>query len=915
VKIRGWLLTLLVFLLWVFPRIARWYTEWLWFGEVRYRSVFWVPIISSLIVGVAAALSVFLILFLDMRPLLRLRTMPRVIDLQSAGGRVYRRVASRLTPMRLGVLAAAIVSVFAGWGAAGSWLVFQAFLNKASFGVRDPVFGQDIGFYIFTLPAVQAVYDWMFAWLFVALLIAAAGYYLDLAPLAMRGVWAIPRGVRVHLAVLTGLLLLLKAAGFWLQAYGLLYSPHGALFGAGYTDLYATLPALRALTVLSVISGILMLAAPRMRSFRPAVGALILLVSVWIAGTGIYPSLVRQWQVAPNELNKEYPYIRSSIEATLHAYNLDEAQEKEFPATVSLSPALVQTNRPVLDNVRLWDYRPLLQTYAQLQSLRLYYTFVNVGIDRYQIGGREQQVMLSARELDIGRLPSRTWVNDHLVYTHGYGLVMSPVNKISAEGLPEFYIKDIPPQSPIGLAVTRPELYYSMLASPYVIVNTRTKQELDYARGDENVYTTYSGTGGVRLSAPLAKLAFASRFGAMALVLSNDVTSQSRVMFHRRVTERVAHIAPFLTFDRDPYLVLAEGRLFWVVDAYTTSGQYPYSRPVGDLNYIRNSVKAVVDAYNGTTWLYVVDPADPLVRVYSRIFPGVFRPFAEMPPALVAHLRYPVDLFTIQTEVYATFHMKDPRVFYNREDMWAVPNELFGDTPRPVEPYYVNLRLDPAQSLEFALILPLTPSGKDNMVAWMAGRSDVPNYGRMLVYRFPKDRTVFGPMQIEARINQDPVISSQLTLWNQQGSKVVRGNLLVIPIADALLYIEPLYLQAEGSALPELKRVIVAYGTQIAMEPSLDEALGRIFGTLPPAPGVPSGPAVSVPTFPGTAAAPQSGASESSRARTAALVAEASLHYQRAQAALRSGDFATYGREIDALGRTLTELRQVTGAR
>jgi uncharacterized membrane protein (UPF0182 family) len=855
---------------------------------------------------------VFLILFLNIRPLLRLRTMPRIIDLRSAGGRVYRRVVSRLTPMRLGALAVAVVSVFAGWGASGSWLVFQAFLNKASFGVRDPVFGQDVGFYVFILPAVQAVYGWLFLWVFIALLIAAAGYYVDLAPLAMRGVWAIPRGVRVHVAILTGILLLLKAVGFWLETYGLLYSPHGALFGAGYADIHATLPALRALIVLSVISGILMLAAPRMRSFRPAVGALVVLIAVWIGGIGLYPSFVRQVQVAPNELNKEYPYIRSSIEATLQAYNLDAAQEKEFPATVSLTPALVQANRTVLDNVRLWDYRPLLKTYTQLQSLRLYYTFTNVGIDRYQIGGHEQQVMLSARELEISRLPSRTWVNDHLVFTHGYGLVMNPVNQISAEGLPEFYIKDIPPQSPIGLTVTRPELYYSMLASTYVIVNTRTKQELDYARGDETVYTTYGGTGGVRLSAPLAKMAFAARFGAMALLLSADVTSQSRVMFHRRVTERVAHIAPFLTLDRDPYLVLADGRLYWIVDAYTTSGQYPYSRPVGDLNYIRNSVKAVVDAYNGTTSLYVVDPTDPLAQTYGRIFPGLFRPFAEMPPALVAHLRYPVDLFTIQAEVYATFHMKDPRVFYNREDMWAVPNELFGGTPQPVEPYYVNLRLDPARGEEFTLILPLTPSGKDNMVAWMGGRSDVPNYGRLLVYRFPKDRTVFGPMQIEARINQDPVISSQLTLWNQQGSQVIRGNLLVVPIADALLYIEPLYLQAEGSALPELKRVIVAYGARIAMEPSLDEALGRIFGTLPP---VPPGPAVSVApsASPGTAATPSSGASEPARDRTAALVAEASLHCQRAQAALRAGDFATYGREIDALGRALSELRRVTG--
>ncbi len=914
-KIRRALLVLLILLLLIFPRFARWYTEWLWFGEVGYRSVFWVPIVSSMIVGVAASLSVFVILFLNVRPLLRLRTVPRMIELRSGGGRVYRQVVRRLTPARLVALAVAIVSVLAGWGAAGSWLTFQAFLHRVPFGIREPVFGRDVGFYVFTLPAVQAGYEWLFLWVFVALLVAATGYYLDLAPLAMRGVWAVPRGVRVHLAVLTGVLLLLKATGFWLQTFGLLFSPHGAVFGAGYADLHATLPALRVLIALSVVCGALMLATVRMRTLRPAVGALILLIVFWIGGTGLYPSFVRQYQVAPNELNRERPYIQSGIEATLHAYNLDAAQEKEFPAAVSLTPALVRANRTVLDNVRLWDYRPLLETYSQLQSLRLYYTFTNVGIDRYQIGGREQQVMLSARELDIRRLPSEahTWVNEHLLYTHGYGLVMTPVNRISSEGLPEFYIKDIPPQSPIGLSVTRPELYYGMLGNTYVIVDTRT-EELDYPRGDQNVTTTYSGTGGVRLGAPLAKLAFAVRFGATPLLLSTDITSQSRVMFHRRVRERIAHIAPFLTFDHDPYLVLADGRLYWIVDAYTTSAQYPYSRPVGELNYIRNSVKAVVDAYNGSTWFYVVDAADPLAQVYARIFPGLFRPLAAMPSALVAHLRYPVDLFTTQAQVYATFHMKDPRVFYNREDVWAVPNELFGGTPQPVEPYYVNLKLDPAGTEEFTLILPLTPRGKDNMVAWMAGRSDMPNYGRMLVYRFPKDTTVFGPMQIEARINQDPVISSQLTLWNQQGSKVIRGNLLVVPIAEALLYIEPLYLQAEGSALPELKRVIVAYGPRIAMEPTLEEALGRIFGVLPQAPGQ-SAPSLLAPPAAPPGTAPPSGATPGpSRERAAALVAEANAHYQRAQSALRAGDFATYGREIDALGRVLGELRQVTGA-
>jgi uncharacterized membrane protein (UPF0182 family) len=926
-RLRRSLVAVLVAALVLFPAGARWYTEWLWFGEVGYRPAFWVPVLSGAAVGLAAALAVFLILFLNVRPLLRLRPVPKVIDLRSAGGRTYRQIASRLRPPAITAIAAGVISLLAGRAAAGSWLVFQMWLHRVPFGVPDPVFGRDIGFYVFTLPAYSAVYEWLFAWLFVALLVVAAGYYLDLAPLLMRGVWAIPRGVRVHLAVLTGLLLLLRAAGFWLDAFGLLYSPRGVVYGAGYTDLHATLPALRLLTALAATAGLLMLLSPWLRTLRTAVAGLAVMLLVWILGTGIYPSLVQQFEVAPSELDRESPYISRGIEATLRAFGLDQVQEQAFPATVGLTAAAVQQNRGVLDNVRLWDYRPLLTTYAQLQSLRLYYTFTSVGIDRYAVGGREQQVMLSARELDLGRLSpeARTWVNDHLVFTHGYGLVMSPVNRISGEGLPDFYIKDIPPRSPVGLAVSRPELYYGLLASNYVVVNTRTK-ELDYPQGEQNVYATYGGRGGVPLSAPLARFAFAARFGDSQLLLSSDVTPASRVMIHREVRERVAHIAPLLTFDRDPYLVLVDGRLFWIVDAYTTTSAYPYSRPSSGVNYIRNSVKVAVDAYDGSVRFYVLDPTDPLIRAYREIFPGLFQPASAAPPALAAHFRYPEDMFTIQAQVYSTFHMRDPRVFYNREDVWAFPNELFSGSPQALEPYYVNLKLDPARGVEFALILPFTPTGKDNMVAWMAGRSDQPNYGRLLVYRFPKDRTVFGPMQIEARINQDPTISSQLTLWNQLGSQVIRGNLLVVPVADALLYIEPLYLQAAGSALPELKRVIVAYGTQIAMEPTLEAALARIFTGLPAgAPPAPSSPAPApqgaAPRLPAAPPAGGPGAqapggppapSAAARARIVQLTAEANDHYARAQTALRAGDFATYGKEIDALGRVLAELKRAT---
>jgi uncharacterized membrane protein (UPF0182 family) len=485
--------------------------------------------------------------------------------------------------------------------------------------------------------------------------------------------------------------------------------------------------------------------------------------------------------------------------------------------------------RDTLENIRLWDYRPLLETYRQLQSLRAYYTFSDVDIDRYWVRGRQQQLMLAVRELEPTRLPpqARTWVNQHLVYTHGYGVVAAPVHRVSAEGLPELWVRDIPPRAEFSeLQLHRPEVYFGELTRHYVIVDTRVP-EFDYPRGDENVTTRYQGRAGIPLRGALRRLAFATRFGDARILLSTDLTPSSRVLFARAVPERLHRLAPFLRYDRDPYAVVADGRLFWIVDAYTTSDRYPYSQPVGSFNYIRNSVKAVVDAYHGTVRFYLADPSDPVARVYARIFPGLFQPLSELPPSLRAHLRYPVDLFEVQAHVYATYHMRDPQVFYNREDSWAVANEIFADRPQPVEPYYVTLRLPGAESArpEFVLILPMTPQRRDNMVAWLAARNDPPHLGELWVFTFPKDRVVFGPMQIESRINQDPSISQQLTLWNQQGSRVIRGNLLVVPVQRSLLYVEPLFLQAERSQLPELRRVVVTHGPRVAMAPTLEEAL------------------------------------------------------------------------------------------
>ncbi|MDQ7820001.1 MAG: UPF0182 family protein [Armatimonadota bacterium] len=889
-RLRAVLIGLLVLLAVVAPTLARWYTDWLWFGEVGYRRVFWVPLLSRLGVTAAFGGTLWALLWVNLRVFLGRPAPDEVIDLEldRRGRRIYRRVRRRPSLTASALLGA--VAVVAGWTVSSRWPMFVQFVHAQPFGVTDPIFGRDVGFFVFRLPVWQFVERWLFGWLAVVAVAVAAGYVLLFPPSMLRGIWSLPPAARVHLSLLAGALLLVRGWGFWLDAYGLLTSPHGAIYGASYTDVHATLPALRLLAALAVAGAALMAANAALRTLRLAVGTVLVMAVAWVVGVGVYPRLVQQLRVAPNELTVETPYLRMGIAATLRAFGLDRVREREF-APEALTPDVVARNRETLDNVRLWDYRPLLAAYRQLQALRPYYVFADVDIDRYRIGGQQRQVMLAARELDTSLLPdpARTWVNQHLVYTHGYGVVMSPVNRVSEEGMPEFFLKDIPPSGVPELRLDRPQIYFGERTAGYVVVQTRV-QELDYPRGDENVYTTYRGRGGIPLT-PLRRMAFAYRFGDLRLALSSDISSRSRLLFARAVPERVRRIAPFLTYDRDPYLVVVGGRLVWILDAYTTSSRYPYSTPHRGINYIRNSVKVVVDAYDGTVDFYLVDPTDPVAATFARVFPTLFTPASAMPADLAAHLRYPVDLFEIQARVYATFHMRDPRVFYNREDVWAVPTELFGDDTVPVEPYYVTLRLEDSPRPEFVLILPLAPAGRDNMIAWMAARNDPPHYGQLVVYRFPKDRLAFGPMQVESRINQDPVISQQLTLWNQEGSRVIRGNLLVIPLENALLYVEPLFLQATRSQLPELKRVIVASGPRIVMEDSLEAAVTRLLAGRP-----------------SPAAAPAPGGLP---AGAADLIREAAAAYRRARQLLQQGDLPGFAREIDRLGEILRRLEDV----
>jgi uncharacterized membrane protein (UPF0182 family) len=561
---------------------------------------------------------------------------------------------------------------------------------------------------------------------------------------------------------------------------------------------------------------------PDLRPLLAAAG-LWFLVSVGLGG--LYPGLLQRYAVEPNELVREAPYITHNIEFTRLGFGLDEVETRAFNPDNELTPQDLTENEAALQNIRLWDYRPLQQTYAQLQELRPYYAFADVDIDRYQVEGAARQVMLAARELNKAGLTGPSWVNQKLEFTHGYGIVMNPVDRVTPQGRPTFYIQDLPPQSSVDISVDRPELYYGEMTTDTVFVASDL-EEFDYPSGDENVYSSYAGSGGVPVGNLLRRLAFAFRFGEANLILSEYITPDTRAMFHRRIQERVHRIAPFLWQDHDPYIVVADGRLVWMMDAYTISDDFPYSAPsqVGTdtvpagINYIRNAVKITVDAYNGDVNFYVAEPDDPLIQ-----------PLEAMPPALVPHIRYPEDLFLIQTNQYLTYHMEEVQVFYNKEDLWQLPEEIFeGGQQQPMEPYYVTFSLPGEEETEYLLIQPYTPAGKSNMIAWIAARNDPPNYGDLFVYELPKQELVFGPIQVEGRIDQEPSISQQFSLWNQRGSRVIRGNLIVVPINDSFLYAEPVYLQSDTSALPELKRVILASGDAIVMRDTLDEALAAL---------------------------------------------------------------------------------------
>jgi len=891
---RGSSYLLFVFFLLVlfFGQAISLYTDWLWFQEVGYTEIFTTTLTFKLLLALVFGGLFSLLLYFNIKLAAHAPRNIRFLEQENAIELPSPELVDPLL-QRLLLPAAILMGFFAAPQAASQWQSLLLFFNSVPFGLEDPLFGRDIGFYVFQLPALTALYHWLTFTLGLIFLATAFTYFL------YRGVQYTQRGLfltqraRTHLLSLAAFFLVIKAGGYFLDTFELLYSSRGAAFGATYADVYANLPALRILAVLAVIAAglaLLQIYRPGFKYLFVGLGGLIL---VHLVGLNLYPSFLQRFRVVPNEAVAERPFIERNIEFTRRAYGLDQIESKDFPAEEQLTAADLKRNDPTLKNIRLWEHRPLLATYAQLQEIRTYYKFVDVDNDRYLINGTYRQIMLSAREISHQHLPSRIWINEHLTYTHGYGVVFGPVNQVTPEGLPEFFIKDIPPVSVGPLKITRPEIYYGELANDYVFVKTKA-QELDYPAGDQNIYTTYTGSGGVPVSSLWRKLLFSARYATLRIALSNDITRESRILYHRQIHERIGKIAPFITFDRDAYLAIAQGgRLFWIIDGYTTSNRYPYSEPIGKLgNYIRNSVKAVVDAYDGTVNFYLSSPNDPIILAYAKVFPGLLKPLEAMPEDLKAHIRYPQDLFTIQAHMYTTYHMQDPQVFYNKEDVLSVPRGTVDGKEHEIDPYYTIMRLPGEKKEEFVLLLPFTPNKKDNMRAWLAARSDPPHYGKLIALDFPKAKLVYGPKQIDARIDQDAFISQQLSLWSQRGSQVIRGSMLAIPIEQSLLYVQPLYLAAAKGSLPELKRVIVAFGNQIAMEETLEQSLQRLFG----------GKAARETTQVATVAQPF--ASEKS------LAGVALEHYARAQEHLRQGNWAGYGDELKKMEASLKEMEK-----
>ncbi|MDD2586482.1 MAG: UPF0182 family protein [Syntrophomonadaceae bacterium] len=891
--------------------IANLYGEWLWFDSVNFKNVFTTILLNKVGLYVVIFSISLLLFYINLKVTRRHLGSPERPD-ETDEGREIIYLETEKSPLKelmqskagkwlligVSIVGALLVSSIA----ADNWIIVQQFINRMPVGSSDPIFNKDIGYYFFNLTFYKFIYNTLMMILVLITIVVATIYLLNASSNLLFGDWRQFTFGKVHIAVLLAVIFGLKAWGYKLATYGVLFSPEGLVYGATYTDIFAKLIAYKALIVVSLIVAVAILANVFVRRLKWIVFSIGAWVVIAVVLGGIYPSLMQKFIVQPNEFNKERPYIENAIKYTRQAYALDQVKFQKFDVDYNLD-IYDDSNKPTVDNIRLWDWQPIRTTYKNLQQLRSYYVFNDVDIDRYTIDGKYRQVMLSPREIDAEELPaqSQTWINQKLMYTHGYGVVVSPVNEVAEEGFPQFFIKDIPPRFTTDLKVERPEIYFGQRANSYVIVNTEQK-EFDYPMGAENVYTTYEGKDGIKVNSLGRRLLLGWVLKDYKLVLSTEVKNDSQILMNRNIVDRVRKVAPYLGFDSDPYIVINKGgRLYWMLDAYTVTNKYPYSEPFDRMgnNYLRNSVKITCDAYSGEMHFYVADNTDPIIQTYEKIFPGLYKPLSAMPEGLREHVRYPTDMFAVQANMYQTFHMSDPYVFYNKEDPWIIPNEIVDDKSEKVAPYYIIMRLPGEEKAEYIQMLPFTPKSRQNMNGWMCARMDGDNYGKLFVYNFSKQETIYGPEQIESRINQNTDIAQQLSLWDQRGSRVYRGNLLVIPMNNSILYVEPLYLQAENSKLPELKRVIAAFENRIVMEPTLDRALVKLFG---------DGPEADIKPGPEEIEQPDSTTEPSNTIEELAQLARE--HYDRAQSLLQQGDWAGYGENINKLNDVIKRLEE-----
>ena len=833
------------------------YADWLWYSAVGYNDIL-VRIVTTKITLFVIGLA-FVAMFLATNLVIIFRNTRGITA--GSGAPVTQEAYLQIRKFAIWILGSVTIiigSVF-GYMVATEWNAVLMYLNGEPFYAKDPIFNEDISFYVFALPVIQLVKSWLITVIIVALVIAAGLYFLAFSfqGVGIQSVLNNPssrqvRNIRIHILTLAALGLVLAAVGHWFGRYELLYSSMGAVFGVGYAENVARLPARMLLSAVALVAAVILIISGFLSGYRLALGSITLWVGLSILAGTLYPSMIQRIRVEPNELAREEPYLKYNIDHTRAAYGISDMATQIHAAEGVLDQATINANQGTIRNIRLWDEGPLLDIYNQIQFFRLYYDFREITSDRYTIDGQKQQVMLAAREISPEKLDesARTWVNEHLVYTHGYGVAASPVNEVAADGRPSFLIQDIPPVG--NPEILRPEIYYGLDSTNFLITGSKTS-EFDYSMGDESQYKNYEGNGGVSIKSFFRKLIYSWEFADLNILISDQLSDESKIQYQRDVVSRFETLTPFLTPDSDPYIVVADGKLYWILDAYTTTNRYPYSTPVdlaidGELeglanqgaNYIRNSVKVVIDTYEGTVDYYQVDTTDPLINTYANIFPNVFLPLSEMPASLQAHIRYPRDFFAVQTEMLLQYHMTDTRVFYNKEDQWSLPvQSSFGKTT-DLKPYYILANLPDQRTEEFLLIQPFTPAERHNLIAWVAARNDAPHYGELVLYTFPAGRHIDGPNQIEARIDNDATISEQFTLWGQVGSEVSRGILLVIPVGDSILYAEPIFLKPEGLDFPELRRIILADATNVVMEATLPAALNSLTGGTIPLPSAAS---------------------------------------------------------------------------